>query len=162
MKFLGKVFTLKFQATDQPVQIYEFFLPADDPSDWIELVEIQIYPVNPNGNQPRDFANRTAAAFEQQYPDLPLGMLANNNSAVVILDFIYPTSTHQRQGRQFLEFNAFMFFPDIDTEQVIGFHYAKNIESTRPSRTMDDVNDEILDTRVAVEEAMAKFSLFDP
>ncbi len=40
VEFIGKKFELIFKATDQPVQIYEYYLPSENPSDWIELVEI--------------------------------------------------------------------------------------------------------------------------
>lgn len=162
VEFIGKKFELKFKATDQPVQIYEYYLPDEGPSDWIELVEIQIYPVNPDGNEPIDFGNRIATAFIQQYPDMQYALLSDNNSDAVILDFFYPTSTRKETGKEFLEWDAFKFFRDVDSEQVIGFHYAKNIEFISSSRSFDDVLSDTNKTRETIEAAMAEFSLFNP
>jgi len=162
VEFIGKEFELKFKATDQPVHIYEYYVPSENSSDWIELVEIQIYPVNLDGNEPMDFANRTAAAFMQQYPDMRYALLSDNNSDAVILDFFYPTSTRKETGKEFIEWDAFKFFRDVDSEQVIGFHYAKNIEGISSSRPANDVLSDINKTRETIEAAMAEFSLFNP
>ena len=156
IEFIGKKFESKFKAVDQPIQIYEYYLSNETPSDWFELVEIQIYPENPDGNKPIDFARRTAAAFIQQYPDMQYALLTDNNSDAVLLDFFYPTST--REG--FLEFDAFKYFKDPDSSHVICFHYAKNIEGASSSRSIDDVLGEIIKTRQEIESAMAEFNLF--
>jgi hypothetical protein len=156
VEFIGKKFELRFNATDQPVQIYEYYLPNESPSDWIELVEIQIYPVNPDGNKPLDFANRTADAFIKQYPDMRYSLLTKDNADEAILDFFYPTAT--REG--YLEFDAFKFFRDSSSSHVIGFHYAKNIEGISSSRSSDDVLGDIKKTIEEIESAMAEFNLF--
>lgn len=85
--FIGKEFELKFKSLDQLVQTYEYYLPNESPSNWFELIEIQYYPVNSAGNQPIDFARRTAEAFTQQYPDMKYSLLTNDNTDEVILDF---------------------------------------------------------------------------
>lgn len=156
IEFIGKKFELKFKATDQPIQIYEYYLPDESPSDWFELVEIQFYPVNPNGNEPIDFAKRTADAFIQQYPDMRYSLLQKNNSDEVILDFFYPTST--REG--YLEFDAFKYFKDPSSPHVIGFYYAKNLEGINASRSSEDVLGDIQKTIEEIESAMAEFNLF--
>lgn len=158
--FIGKKFELKFKDTEQPVQIYEYYLPNETPSDWIELVEFQIYPVHPDGNEPIDFAKRIAAAFMQQYPDMEVALFSDNNTGEALLDFFYPTSTRQEEGKDFLEFNAFKFFRDAGSPQVMSFHYAKNIEGISASRTFSDVVDDIQKTREEVVSAMAEFPLF--
>lgn len=157
IEFIGKKFELKFKSSDQPVQTYEYYLPNESPSDWFELVEIQYYPVNSAGNQPADFAKRTAEAFTQQYPDMKYSLLTNDNANEAILDFFYPTST--RQG--YIEFDAFKFFRDPSTSHVIGFHYAKNIEDTNASRSYDVVLSDIKQTVKEIETAMAEFNLFN-
>jgi hypothetical protein len=156
VEFIGRKFELKFKATDKPVQIYEYYLLNESPADWIELVEFQVYPVNPNGNQPIDFAQRTADAFIQQYPDMQYALFTDKNSEAVMLDFFYPTST--RQG--FLEFDAFKYMRDTKSSQVISFHYAKNIEAASATRSSDDVLSELKKTRKEIEAALAKFDPF--
>ena len=156
IEFIGKKFEFRFKATDQPVQIYEYYLPNESPSDWFELVEIQVNPVNPSGNKPIDFAKRLADVFKQQNPDGQYALLTDNNSDAVILDFLLPTST--RQG--YLEFNAFKYFTDTTSSQVICFHYAKNIEGITSSRSFDDVLADITITRDEIVSAMAEFNLF--
>lgn len=157
IEFIGKTFKLQFTSTDQGVQRYEYYLPTESPSDWFELVEIQVYPVNPAGNEPIDFANRIANAFIQQYPDMKYSLLQNDNANEAILDFFYPTST--RAG--YLEFNAFKFFKDPASEHVIGFHYAKNIEDSNSSRSYDTVVADLKQTIKDIESAMAEFDLFN-
>jgi len=156
IEFIGKTFELQFTSTDQGVQRFEYYLPNESPSDWFELVEIQVYPENPAGNEPIDLANRIASAFIQQYPEMKYSLLQNNSANEVILDFFYPTST--REG--YLEFNAFKFFKDPASEQVIGFHYAKNIEDENSSRTYDAVVTDLKQTIKEIESALAKFDLF--
>jgi hypothetical protein len=156
IEFIGKKFELKFKATDQSVQIYEYYLANEGPSDWFELVEIQIYPVHPSGNKPIDFAKRTADAFIQQYPDMRYAILTDNNSDAVILHFFYPTST--REG--YIEFDAFKYFSNLSGSQVIGFHYAKNIEGINSSRSFDAVLGDITKTQREIESALAEFILF--
>jgi hypothetical protein len=111
--------------------------------------------VNPDGNEPIDFAERTAAAFIRQYPDMRYALLADNQSDAVILDFFYPTST--REG--YLEFDAFKYFTDSGGSQVIAFHYAKNIEDFSPSRSYDDVLGDITRTRKEIVQALADLDL---
>jgi len=156
IEFIGKTFELRFKATEQPIQIYEYYLPDESPSDWFELVEIQFYPVNPSGNKPIDFAKRTADAFIQQYPDMQHRILQENNSDEVILHFLYPTST--REG--YLEFDAFKYIQDPNSSHVICFHYAKNIEGISSSRSFDDVVGDIQNTIKEIESAMTEFNLF--
>lgn len=156
IEFIGKKFEIKFSSTDQAVQRYEYYLSNESPSDWFELVEIQYYPVNPAGNQPVDFAQRTADAFIQQYPDMKYSLLTNDNANEAILDFFYPTST--REG--YLEFDAFKFFKDPNSSNVIGFHYAKNIEDTNSSRSYDMVVSDLKQTVKEIESAMSTFNLF--
>jgi hypothetical protein len=155
IEFIGKKFELKFKSSDQPVQTYEYYLSNESPSDWFELTEIQYYPVHPTANQPADFAKRTAEAFIQQYPTMKYSLLTNGNTDEAILDFFYPTST--REG--YLEFDAFKFFKDPNSSQIIGFHYAKNIEDINSSRSYDNVLGDIKTTRKETESAMAKFNL---
>jgi len=156
IEFIGKTFELKFKATDQPVQIYEYYLPNEGSSDWFELVEIQVNPVNPSGNKPIDFAKRLADVFKQQNPDGQYALLTDNNSDAVIIDFILPTSTRQN----YLEFDAFKYFTDTTSSQVILFHYAKNIEGITSTRSFDDVLADLNKTRNEIEFAMAEFNLF--
>jgi len=156
IEFIGKKFELKFKDATQPTQIYEYYLPNESPSDWFELVDIEIYPVNPSGNTPIDFANRTADAFKQQYPDMQYSLLTKNNSDEAILDFFYPTAT--REG--YLEFDAFKYFRDPGSSHVIGFHYAKNVEGISSSRSSDDVLSDLRKTIKEIESAMAEFNLF--
>jgi hypothetical protein len=156
VEFNGKKFELKFKATDQPVQIYEFYLPNETPSDWIELVDFQIYPVNPDGNKPIDFAKRVAAAFMQQYPDMQYALISDNNSDAAVLDFFYPTSSRNEKGKKFLEFDAFKFFSAASGTQTMSFHYAKNIEFISP----DSFLSEFKKTREEIVSAMTEFPLF--
>src|SRR5712691_823757 len=95
VEFLGRKFELKFKATDQPVQIYEYFLARETPSAWLELVEFQIYPVHPDGNEPMDHAKRTAAAFKTKYPYMRFALYSDKNTNAALLDFFYPTSTRK-------------------------------------------------------------------
>lgn len=157
IEFVGKEFELKFKSLDQPVQTFEYYLPNESPSDWLELVEIQYYPVHPTANQPVEFAQRIADAFMQQYPDMQYSLLTNNNTNEAMLNFFYPTAT--RAG--YLEFNAFKFLKDPGSSRVIGFHYAKNIEDISASRSHDDVLAEIRQTVKDIEAALAKFNLFE-
>lgn len=113
-------------------------MSGEGPSDWFELVEIQFYPVNPDGNEPIDFARRTANAFIQQYPDMR-SLLQNNSSGEVILDFFYPTAT--REGC--LEFNAFKYFKDLESSRVICFHFARNIEDVSSTRSYEEVREDL-------------------
>ncbi len=160
VEFIGKKFELKFKATDQPVQIYEYYLPNETPSDWIELVDFQIYPVNPDGNEPMDFARRTAAAFMKQFPDMQYALISDNNSDAVIVDFLYPGSTRKGKGKNFIEWDAFLYFRDAGSSHIMSFHYAKNIEDVSSSHSFDDVLSDINKTRKTVESAMAEFPLF--
>jgi hypothetical protein len=112
--------------------------------------------VNPDGNKPIDFAKRTVKAFIQQYPDGAYALLSDNNSDAVILDFFYPTSSHTEVGKTFSEFDAYKFFRDPNSTQVIWFHYAKNIEFI----SRDSFLSEFKKTREEVESALAKFPVF--
>lgn len=160
VEFLGKKFELKFKATDQPVRIYEYFPARETPDNWSELVDFEVYPVRPDGNEPMDYAKRTAAAFKQKYPYMQFALYADNNTGAALLDFFYPTSTRKEKGKEFFEFNAFKFFRDADSAHTMSFHYAKNIESTSPTRSMNDVSSDIKTTRQEVVPAMAKFPLY--
>jgi len=157
VELLGRQFELKFAATDKPVKSYEYYLANESPDDWFELVEFQIYPVNPDGNQPIDFANRTAAAFVQQYPDMKYALFSDKSSSSVMLDFFYPTST--RKDKDYLEFDAFKYFQDGGSTSVICLHYARNIAGTSAARPYSDVLADIKKARAEVEAALAKFVL---
>ncbi len=156
IEFNGKTFELKFKSTDQPVQIYEFYLPSEGPTDWIELVEIQIYPASNPPILPLEYAKQTANSFVQQFPDMQYSLISNDNSGEVILDFFYPLAT--REG--YLEFDAFKYFSDPSGSQVICIHYAKNIEDIGSSRSYDDVLNDIKNTRKEIVSALAQFNLF--
>lgn len=156
IEFIGKTFELQFTSIDQQVERYEYYLPNESPADWLELVEIQVYPVNPAGNEPIDFANRIANAFIQQYPEMRYSLLQNDAANEVILNFFYPTAT--REG--YLEFNAFKFIKDPSSSHVIGFHYAKNIEDVNASRSQDELVAELKQTIKDIESALATFDLF--
>lgn len=158
--FLGKKFERKFEATDKPVRIYEYFPQQQTPDNWLELIEFQVYPVNPDGNEPLDHARRTATAFKQKYPAMQFALYSDKNTGAVLLDFFYPTSTRKEPGKEFLEFNAFKFFRDTGSPLTMSFHYAKNIEGISSSRTIDDVTNDIKKTRQEVVPAMARFPLY--
>ena len=160
VEFLGKKFELKFKDTDKPVRIYEYFLERETPSNWIELVEFQIYPVHPDGNEPMDHAKRTAAAFKQSYPYMRFALYSDKDTGAALLDFFYPTSTRKGDGEEYLEFNAFKFFRDAGSDRTMSFHYAKNIESTSTARPVATVSADIKKTRDEILPAMARFPLF--
>src|SRR5688500_6562843 len=77
VEFLAQKFDLKFKATDKPVRIYEYFPANETPDNWLELVEFQIYPVHPQGNDPMDHAKRTASAFKKKYPHMRFAVYAD-------------------------------------------------------------------------------------
>ena len=156
VELLGKQFELKFAATDKPVKSYEYYLANESPDDWFELVEFQIYPLNRAGNRPIDFANRTAAAFMQQYPDMKYALFSDKSSSSVMLDFFYPTST--RKDKDYFEFDAFKYFQDGGSTSVICLHYARNIEGISAARPESVVSADIKKERVKVEAALAKFA----
>lgn len=160
VEFLGKKFELKFKAADKPVRIYEYFLASETPENWLELVEFQVYPAHPDGNEPMDHAKRTAAAFKKKYPYMQFAMYSDNKTGAALLDFFYPESTRKENGKEFLEFNAFKFFRDAGSNHTMSFHYAKNIEGIGVSRPMNDVSGDIKKTRQEVVPAVAKFPLF--
>ena len=160
VEFLGRKFELKFKDTTKPVRIYEYFLAQETPSNWIELVEFQIYPVHPDGNEPMDHAKRTAAAFKQKYPYMQFALFADSNTGAALLDFFYPESSRKEKGKDFLEFNAFKFFRDAGSTHTMSFHYAKNIEDIGTARPMNSVSADIKKTREELVPAMAKFPLF--
>ena len=156
IELLGRQFELKFAATDKPVKSYEYYLVNESPDDWFELVEFQIYPVNADGNQPVDFAKRTASAFMQQYPDMKYALFSDKSSSSAMLDFFYPTST--RKDKDYVEFDAFKYFQDGGSTSVICLHYARNIEGVSATRPSSDVSADIKKVRVEVEAALAKFA----
>lgn len=156
IEFLGKKFELWEKATDQPIHFYEYLPSGETLSDWIELVDFQINPVNSDGNDPMDFANRTVTAFIQQYPDTQAYEISPvSNSDAIILDLLYPTAT--RQG--FLEFDAYKYYRDPNSSQVILFHYAKNIAAPSLDK-FDDWVSEFRKTREEVISALEEFPLY--
>jgi hypothetical protein len=158
VQFVGKTFDLKFQDTNQPTPLFEYYPSNETPSDWIELVDFQVYPVNPNGNKPVDFAQRAAAAFMQQYPDMKYSLITDKNSDAAVLDLFYPDSTRKESGKQFFEFDAFKFFSSADGSQTISFHYAKNIEFL----DADSFLIEFKKTREEIVAELVNFPLFNP
>lgn len=160
VEFIEKKFVLKFQVTDKPVRIYEYFLSNEAPDNWLEFVEFQIYPAHSEGNEPIDHARRTAAAFKNRYPYMQFALLTDSNSDAVLLDFFYPESSRKEKGKDFLEFNAFKFFRDPASNLTMSFHYARNIEGSSATRTKDDVLADIKKTRQEIVPAMAKFPLY--
>jgi hypothetical protein len=159
VEFIGKKFELNWKVTDQPIRIYVYYPPNETPSDWIELVEFQIYPVNPDGNKPIDFAERIGKGYKQQYPGFDYLLLADKHSDAVLLEILYPTSTHKEEGKKFLEMDIFKFYSDPNSSQVISFLYSKNIDASS-SRSSDDVISEMNNTTTKVNPAMAEFPLF--
>lgn len=157
VEFIGKQFELKFRDNDHPIKISEYYLAHETISDWHELVEFQIYPVNPQGNTPVDFAQRLAQAFKQRYPKMQFAILANNKTGEALLDFFYPISKRKEKGKTFLEYNAFKLFKDTGSHRTMSFHYAKNIEGENTARPMSKVIDDIKKTRAEIIPAMAKF-----
>ena len=161
VEFLGKAFTLKFKATDKPVRVYEYF-PADQtPDDWLELVEFQVYPARATGNEPVDYAKRLVAEFKRRYPYMQFAMYADERSGAAMLDFFFPSSTRYREGKAYIEFNAFKFFRAAGGG-VISFHYAKNVESVSKARPMNLVAAELRETRQEVEPALTRFEPYRP
>lgn len=157
VEFMGKQFVLKFRDYDHPIKIAEYFLAQETITDWHELIEFQIYPVNPQGNKPVDFARRTAQAFKRRYPKMQLALLVEKKTGDILLDFFYPISMRKEKGKSFVEFNAFKYFKDATSDHVMSFHYAKNIEGANAVRSMTDVANEIRNTRAKIIPAMAKF-----
>lgn len=158
--FLGRTFDLKFASTGKPVHRYEFFRKEESPELWLELVEFQIYPINPDANEPIDFARKVADAFKKQYPHMPFALHTEESTGAVILDFFYPTSTRKEAGKEFLEFNAFKFFRAADERHTSSFHYAKNIESISEARAFEVVSGEIKRTREELVSALAVFPIY--
>jgi hypothetical protein len=155
----GKQFTLQFVSTGNPVHSYEYYPAGQSPEDWIEMVEFQVYPLDPKGGKPIDYAKRTAAAFMQQYPDMKYALLSDKSSPDAILDLFYPTSTRKEPGKDFLEFDAYKFFKDTASASIICLHYARNIEDISATRPAEDVSAEIKQVRKDIETALAKFRL---
>lgn len=160
IEFIGKRFELKFKDTNNTVKIYEYFHGNDSPTDWIELVEFQVYPAHSNGNDPIDHAKRTAAVFKKKYPYMRFALLSDKRTGAAILDFFYPTSTRKEKNKEFLEFNAFKFFRDAGSSRIMSFHYAKNIEGKSKDRPLQIVSIDINKTRKKVIPALANFPLF--
>jgi hypothetical protein len=158
--FLDRTFDLKFASANKPVHSYEFFRKEESPELWLELVEFQIYPINPDGNEPIDFAKRVADAFVKQYPKMPYALHTEESTGAVILDFFHPASTRKEAGKTFLEFNAFKFFRAADEQHVSSFHYAKNIESISEARAFEVVSSEIKRTREELVSALAVFPIY--
>ena len=155
--FAGKEFVLRDKATNQPVQIWEYFPPSADITKWDELVGFQIYPVTQDGNEPMDHAVRTAKLFKRQFPQMQFALYSDKTTGAALLDFFYPTSN--RKDAEFMEFDSFKFFKDANTDNVICFHYAKNIPSG-PDRNPQAIAADIKATRTKIIPAMAKFPLY--
>jgi hypothetical protein len=160
INFLGRTFELKFKSTDRPVRSYEFYQKDESPDSWLELVEFQIYPMGQEGSAPIEFAKQVAAGFIQRYPDMQYAIYNSDSTDVVMLDFFYPTSTRKEEGKEFLEFNAFKFFLPAGEKQMIGFHYAKNIESISESRSFEIVSGDIKRTREELVSAMSALKIY--
>lgn len=160
IEFIGKRFELKFKDTNNTVKIYEYFHGNENPSDWLELVEFQVYRAHPGGNNPLDHAKRTAAMFKKKYPYMRFALLSDKRTDAAILDFFYPTSTRKDKNKEFLEFNAFKFFRDAGSSHIMSFHYAKNIEGNSKDRPLQVVLTDIKKTRKKVVSALLNFPLF--
>jgi hypothetical protein len=160
VNFIGKNFELKFQSQQQAVPVFEYFLPNEAVDKWSELIDFRVYPVHPSGNEPMDHAVRTAKLFKQQYPYMQLALYSDSKTGAALLDFFYPTST--RKDGNFIEFNAFKFFRDASTQNVMSFHYAKNIPGMEGDGNMEQVSMNIKATRAEVIPAIAKFPLYRP
>jgi len=158
VSFIGKQFLLKDKATNQSVPVYEYFQAGDNPPAWEELVDFRIYPVNQDGNEPKDHAARTAKLFMQKYPYMKFALYESKSDGAVLLDFFYPTSS--RKDGNFLEFNAFKFYKEPGSQVVMSFHYAKNIEGISKERAMSAVSTDIKSTRTELVPAMAAFPLY--
>ena len=160
LEFLGKRFERKFEHEAGPVRRYEYFAGGDTPERWLELVEFQVYPVQPEGNAPVDFARRTAAALQQRFPRMRFGLYTDEQGNTALLDFIYPRSLRREPGRQFIEFNAFKFFRDQGSRRTLSFHYARNIEGLSRARSEADVIEDLKDLREQVLPALAELPLY--
>lgn len=160
VEFIGKKFELKFKATDKPTRIYEYFLDKETPDNWLELVEFQIYPIHPEGNEPMDHAARTANSFKKTYPYMQFALFSEEKGGGALLDFLCPESSSKEKGKDYLEFNAFKFFRDSGSDRTMSFHYTKNIEYTKEARTTGKALSEIKKTRQDIIPAMAKFPLY--
>jgi hypothetical protein len=156
--FVGKRFELRFRTQQQALPVVEYFLPGEPTDKWSELVDFRLYPVHPDGNEPMDHAIRIAKAFKQQYPYMQFALYSDTKTGAAALDFFYPTST--RKNGDFLEFNAFKFFRDVETPHVLSFHYAKNIPGKSNDRTLEQVLADIRTTRAEVVPAIALLPLY--
>jgi hypothetical protein len=156
---LGKTFERQFKAHDKEVQIYEYFLAQETPDYWFERIEFQVYPEHADGNKPIDFAERAAAAFKKEHPDMLFALNPDSNTDAVFLDYFYPTTAHKEKGMGFLEFNAFMFFREVGSPFVVSIHYVKIIEGMSPYRRMSEVENDITKAREEIIQAMTRFPL---
>lgn len=160
VRFLGKQFSRKWQSKGRPVKQYEYYLTGENPSDWYEMLEFQIYPTDSQGDKPVAFAKRVAGAFKSKYPKMPLSIYTNDKTGEAMLYVLYPTSTRKADDKKYLEFDGFKFFRDPVSKRVLCIHYAKNIEAPSASHPMTDVATEIKQTRKRVFPALAQFSAY--
>jgi hypothetical protein len=155
IEFAGKRLELRFRSKQKVVPVFEYYLPGEATDRWSELVAFRVYPVHPDGNEPMDHAARTAKLFKQQYPYMQFALYSDRNTGAALLDFFYPTST--RKDGYFLEFNAFKFFRDAGTPNIMSFHYARNIPG---DREREHVLADIKAIRAEILPAIAKLPLY--
>jgi hypothetical protein len=157
ISFVGVDFELRDKATNQAVPVWEYFPPSADSAKWDELVDFRVYPVHANGNDPMDHAARTVKLFKQQYPYMQFALYSDKKTGAALLDFLCPTSS--RKDGSFYEFNAFKFFRDAGSPNVISFHYVKNIPCD-VWLSPQIISSQIKATRKQVVPAMVLFPLY--
>jgi len=159
--FLGRKFVLESESTDTPVLSYYYYPANENPEDWLERIEFDIHPLQPDdNNDPIDYARRVAEAFKQENPNMDYALTSDGRAGVAYLDFFYPHSSRRETGKDYLEFNAFKFLRDRGSHRIIVFHYLKNIEGMSAYRPMSDVSTEIINLRQDIQQAMMKLPRF--
>jgi hypothetical protein len=153
--FHGESFELEFHPLKSAVALYEYYPAGSTPEQWMELIDFRIYPENPSGNTPADFAQRLANDYKKRYPGMNLGLYEEKATHAVLLDFFYPMSTRHEAGKTFLEFDAFKFFSDPVTGKTLSCHYARNIEGPGEARQTLDVVSDIKTARAEIIPALA-------
>lgn len=121
VQFAGKTFVLKFRKPG----LWEFFPPQESVDAWSEMLDFTVVPRDQNRFEPLDLGKRTVQLHQQENPNMPAILTTDNRTGVLYLMLFFPKSL--RKDGQFSEISFFKYYKDSATDQIIIFHFARNI-----------------------------------
>lgn len=119
IEFLGELFSLQYQSTEEN-EIVNEYVPVDEDveGNWTRMLAVREYPALSNAEEALGNLVRTVGST---YPEAPVEIFTNESTGQSIVEF---TLTGNTETSLFVEYNLFRYEPSPSGSGVVSYQYA--------------------------------------